>query len=65
MADEQRSAASSIYPNLKSAERPVQRSSSNSLADAMFPHLAVKPPSDPYREAALAFWRAAGLVPIK
>jgi hypothetical protein len=54
------SAAEAIYGHLKSAERPLQRPSSKSVADAMYPTL-VKPtplPSDPY----LRHMQAMGLI---
>jgi hypothetical protein len=49
------SAAASIYPHLKSQERPVQRPSNTSLATAMYaPKLAPKskPLRDSYRDYA-------------
>jgi hypothetical protein len=50
MADEQRSAAASIYPHLKSQERPTQRPSSKSLAASMYPaHVKPRPiPEDAF-----------------
>jgi hypothetical protein len=61
MTDRPPSAAASIYPHLKSVERPIQRPSTVSVADAMFPKLAAKPPPpiDPYERymAALGFIR--------
>jgi hypothetical protein len=58
MSDRPLSAAEAIYGHLKSQERPTQRPSSVSVADAMFPKLAPKPPSDPYT----AFMKAIGFV---
>jgi hypothetical protein len=54
------SAASAIFPHLKSAERPTQKPSSVSVAHAVFPHLAPKPPPPTDYErymAALGFIR--------
>jgi hypothetical protein len=47
---DQRSAATALYPHLKSQERQVRQPSSVSVAHEVFPHLAPKPklPSDPY-----------------
>jgi hypothetical protein len=65
MNDRPPSAAASIYPHLKLAERPIQRPSSVSVAAAMFPSLVPKPPSDPYRESYLRHMKAMGLIPIE
>jgi hypothetical protein len=54
------SAGASIYPHLKSQERPAQQPSNKSIAGAMYPAL-VKPtplPSDPY----LRYMQAMGLI---
>jgi hypothetical protein len=54
------SAAEALYGHLKSAERPTQRPSSKSVAEAMWPSLVKKPPppSDPY----LRHMQAMGLI---
>jgi hypothetical protein len=44
MNDRPPSAAEALYGHLKSAERPLQQSSSVSVAHAMFPNLVPKPP---------------------
>jgi hypothetical protein len=41
------SAAQALYGHLKSAERPIQRPSNSSVAEAMWPSLAPKPPPQP------------------
>jgi hypothetical protein len=48
MADERRSAATALYPHLKSQERPTQQASNVSAPHAMYPKLAPPPPPDPY-----------------
>jgi hypothetical protein len=55
------SAAQALYGHLKSAERPVQRPSNSSVAEAMWPSLAPKPPPapNPDRESLLRHLRAA------
>jgi hypothetical protein len=60
MNDRPPSAAASIYPHLKSAERPMQRPSNNSLAASMYPaHVKPPPlPADPY----LAYMQKLGFI---
>jgi hypothetical protein len=55
MNDRPTSAARALYPHLKSQERPTQRPSNKSVADAMWPSLAPKPkpPPNPDRESLL------------
>ena len=53
MNDRPTSAAASQYPHLKSAERPVQRSTNNSLAASMYP-AHVPPVPNPARDRLLA-----------
>jgi hypothetical protein len=67
MPDREPSAASALYPHLRSAERPTQRPSSVSIADAMFPNLAPKPkpPTDPYQAGYLRYMRAIGFISIE
>jgi hypothetical protein len=61
MTDRPPSAAEAIYGHLKSQERPAQRPSNKSIADAMYPaHVPKpKPPADPYDRfmAAMGFTR--------
>jgi hypothetical protein len=61
MTDEQRSAAASIYPHLKSQERSTQQPTNNSIPDAMWPSLVKKPPPPPNlnRERLLRHLREA------
>jgi hypothetical protein len=51
------SAAEALYGHLKSAERPAQQPCNKSVADAMYPGLAPKPPpswADQARDRLLA-----------
>ena len=67
MVDHPRSAAASLYPNLRQASsEPVQRRNEPSLADAMYPRPQPKP-QNPYLEPMTEqawrdqLWALAGL----